>query len=34
MDNFDKQVTQETFDPEQIDCSVYPRPMICELNGN
>jgi conjugal transfer mating pair stabilization protein TraN len=25
---------KETFDPEQIDCSVYPRPMICELNGN
>lgn len=25
---------KNTFDPEQIDCSVYPRPLICELNGN
>ncbi|GIU40927.1 conjugal transfer protein TraN [Shewanella colwelliana] len=24
---------KDTFDPDQIDCSVYPRPMICELNG-
>lgn len=22
---------KDTFDPNQIDCSVYPRPMICEL---
>lgn len=22
---------KDTFDPEQIDCSVYPRPMICEM---
>ena len=22
---------KETFDPEQIDCSVYPRPLICEI---
>lgn len=25
---------RDTFDPSQIDCSVYPRPMICELEGN
>jgi conjugal transfer mating pair stabilization protein TraN len=24
---------KETFDPEQIDCSVYPRPLICEMQG-
>jgi hypothetical protein len=22
---------KDSFDPNQIDCSVYPRPMICEL---
>ncbi|MBB1390086.1 MULTISPECIES: conjugal transfer protein TraN [unclassified Shewanella] len=22
---------KETFDPEQIDCSIYPRPMICDI---
>lgn len=24
---------KDTFDPIQIDCSVYPRPLICELNN-
>lgn len=24
---------KETFDPGQIDCSIYPRPLICELNN-
>ncbi|MGI2175199.1 conjugal transfer protein TraN [Shewanella ulleungensis] len=24
---------KETFDPTQIDCSVYPRPMICEISN-
>ena len=24
---------KETFDPEQIDCSVYPRPIICEMSN-
>jgi hypothetical protein len=24
---------KNNFDPGQIDCSVFPRPMICELGG-
>jgi hypothetical protein len=24
---------KETFDPTQIGCSVYPRPMICEISN-
>ncbi|QIR16326.1 conjugal transfer protein TraN [Shewanella aestuarii] len=23
---------KDNFDPEQIDCSIYPRPLICEMN--
>ncbi|MCL1107752.1 conjugal transfer protein TraN [Shewanella algicola] len=40
VDQFDTDVSnttnelKETFDPEQIDCSVYPRPLICEMKGN
>ncbi|SUJ05493.1 conjugal transfer mating pair stabilization protein TraN [Shewanella morhuae] len=25
---------KDTFDPNQIDCSVYPRPIICEIGKN
>ncbi len=24
---------KETFSPEQVDCSIYPRPLICEMGG-
>lgn len=24
---------QDTFSPEQVDCSIYPRPLICEMGG-
>ncbi|MFV7762860.1 MULTISPECIES: conjugal transfer protein TraN [Shewanella] len=24
---------KDNFEPDQIDCSVYPRPMICELRN-
>lgn len=25
---------KDTFDPNDVDCSVYPRPLICEMTGN
>lgn len=24
---------KETLDPHDVDCSVYPRPLICELQN-
>jgi hypothetical protein len=26
-------INKETLDPNDVDCSVYPRPLICELQN-